>query len=284
MMKNYFFILFAAFALVGCENHEEEVERLKQENQSLSKKLSDKDSTLSIFEESFTTIQQNLALISEREKSIALSQGDLKEGEDMREDITRDIQAINNLLQENKNTITNLNKQMSKYGSETAGMKKLINQLSTDIETKEEQISYLKENLTAANFTIEILNEMLDSAEFRNEIQADMLEMQENELNRAYYAVGTFKELKENGVVEKDGSVIGLGGTKQLKDDFNKDYFAQVNMQTTSVIPLNASKVSIITTHPTDSYVIEGDDTKVVKILKPNDFWSATRYMVVMID
>lgn len=283
-MKNYFFILFAALAFVGCENHEEEVERLKQENQSLSKKLSDKDSTLSIFEESFTTIQQNLALISEREKSIALSQGDLQEGEDMREDITRDIQAINNLLQENKNTITNLNQQLSKYGSETAGMKKLINQLSTDIETKEEQISYLKENLTAANFTIEILNEMLDSAEFRNEIQADMLEMQENELNRAYYAVGTFKELKENGVVEKDGSFIGLGGTKQLKDNFNKDYFAQVNMQTASVIPLNASKVSIITTHPTDSYVIEGDDTKVVKILKPNEFWSVSKYMVVMID
>lgn len=283
-MKNYFFILFAALAFVGCENHEEEVERLKQENQSLSKKLSDKDSTLSIFEESFTTIQQNLALISEREKSIALSQGDLKEGEDMREDITRDIQAINNLLQENKNTITNLNQQLSKYGSETAGMKKLINQLSTDIETKEEQISYLKENLTAANFTIEILNEMLDSAEFRNEIQADMLQMQENELNRAYYAVGTFKELKENGVVEKDGSVIGLGGTKQLKDNFNKDYFAQVDVQTTSVIPLNASDVSIITTHPTDSYVIEGDDTKVVKILKPNEFWSVSKYMVVMID
>ncbi|MCA1764341.1 MAG: hypothetical protein LC664_15315 [Flavobacteriales bacterium] len=272
-MKNYFILLLAAFVFAGCENHEEEVERLKVENQSLSKKLNDKDSTLSIFEESFTTIQQNLALISEREKSISMSQGDLKEGEDMREDITRDIQAINNLLQENKNTISNLNKQLSKYGSETAGMKKLIGQLNTDIET-----------LTAANFTIEILNEMLDSAEFRNEIQADMLQMQENELNRAYYAVGTFKELKENGVVEKDGSVIGIGGTKQLKDDFNKDYFAQVNTQTASVIPLNAADVKLITTHPSDSYVIEGDETKVLKIVKPNDFWSATRYAVIMID
>jgi len=283
-MKNYIFILIATLALLSCENHEEEVQRLQEENQALSQELSDKDSTLSIFEESFTTIQQNLALISEREKSIALSQGDLKEGDDMRENITRDIQAINNLLQENKNTISNLNKQLSKYGAETAGMKKLIDQLSADIETKEEQISYLKENLTAANFTIEILNEMLDSAEFRNEIQADMLQMQENELNRAYYAVGTFKELKENGVVEKDGTVIGLGGTKQLKDDFNKDYFVQVDMQTTSVIPLNASEVNVITAHPSDSYVIEGDDTKVVKILKPNDFWSVTKYMVVMID
>jgi hypothetical protein len=50
------------------------------------------------------------------------------------------------------------------------------------------------------------------------------------------------------------------------------------------MIPLNANKVRLVTTHPTDSYVIEGDEEKVLKILKPMEFWSANKYLVVMID
>jgi len=282
-MKQILVILLAAVVLVGCTS-KEKYDRLQEENANLKNELSSKDSTLTAFEESFITISQNLSLISQREKEIAMSREDLEQGRDTREEITKDIQAINSLLDENKRTISNLNNELKKYGAESTKMKNLIDQLNSDIQTKEQEISYLKENLTAANFTIEILNEMLDSADFRNEIQADLIELQANELNRGYFAVGTFKELKDNGVVEKEGAVIGLGGSKQLKDDFNKEYFAQVDIIRTRIIPLNAKKIRLVTTHPTDSYVIEGDDEKVLKILKPMEFWSANKYLVVMID
>jgi len=282
-MKRILTIILAGTLLVACTS-KEKYERLQEENENLKNELSSKDSTLTAFEESFITISQNLSLISQREKEIAMSREDLEAGRDTREEITKDIQAINSLLDENKRTIANLNKELEKYGAESSRMKNLIDQLNADIQTKEQEISYLKENLTAANFTIEILNEMLDSAEFRNEIQADLIQLQANELNRGYFAIGTFKELKDNGVVEKEGAVIGLGGSKQLKDDFNKEYFAQVDITRTRMIPLNAKKVRLVTTHPTDSYVIEGDEEKVLKILKPMEFWSANKYLVVMID
>ncbi len=260
------------------------MENLRQENDSLQYQLAMKDSTMQIFEESFTTIQQNLSLISEREKSISMSAGELKEGEDTREEITKDIQAINNLLQENKETIAVLNDKLSRYGNEVAGFKKLIDRLNKDIETKEEEIYYLKENLTAANFTIEILNEMLDSAEFRNEIQADLIQLQSNELNTAYYALGTFKELQEANVLEKKGDIAGIAGTKQLKDDFNKDYFARIDLTRTRVIPLNAKKVEIVTSHPSETYVVEGEEGKTLKILEPLRFWETSKYLVIITD
>jgi hypothetical protein len=177
-----------------------------------------------------------------------------------------------------------MTKQMKEYGAESEVMTKMLGQLNKDIETKEEQINYLKENLTAANFTIEILNEMLDSAEFRNEIQGEIIQMQAEELNTAYYAIGTFKELKENGVVEKDGSIIGLGGSKQLKEDFNNDYFAEIDITRAMSIPLNSAKVKIITNHPTNSYVLEGEEVKTLKIIDPYSFWSNSKYLVVSID
>lgn len=282
----HLFIILFALGSTACTNKEQEAELqdLREENQELAAKLSDRDSTLKLFEDGFTTIQRNLALISEREKSITLSSGELRHGEDAREEITRDIQAINNLMEENKNTIENLNAELSRYGAQSAGFKKMIDQLNRDIQGKEQEISYLKENLTAANFTIEILNEMLDSAEFRNEIQADMIQMQSSALNKGYYAIGTYKELQENGVVEKQGDIIGIAGTKQLKSDFNKDYFAEIDITEVRSIPLNSKKVQIITVHPPESYELVGDNEKTLKILDPNRFWDASKFLVVIVD
>lgn len=284
MIKKILLFLFIGTALISCTNEEAEQElvKLRQENQALNNEVMARDSTLKLFEESFTTIQRNLGLISEREKEIALSR-ELNETTSSRDEITKDIQAINSLLQDNKSTIANLKSQLSKSGTETASFKRMIDQLSTDIQSKEEEITYLKENLTAANFTIEILNEMLDSAEFRNEIQSDVIAMQYSELNTAYYAVGSFKDLKENGVLEKDGTVIGLGGTKQLKDDFNKDFFAKVDITKFTSLALNAKDVRLVTTHPVGTYELEGDSEKVLKITNPTEFWSTSKYLVIEI-
>ena len=285
-MKKLVFLGILLVSMVCCVSNETntELEELKQQNDSLQNELTQKDETMRLFEESFSSIQHNLSLISDREKSIVLNAGDLKAGEDTRQEITKDIQAINNLLDENKNTIARLNQKLANSSSNITGLKQLIEQLNEDIETKETEVAYLKENLTAANFTIEILNEMLDSAEFRNEIQAGMIQMQSNQLNIAYYAIGTYKELEEAGVLEKKGDIVGIAGSKQLKDDFNKDYFAQIDLSRTKMIPLNAKKVELATNHPTETYSIEGDDVKILKILDPMRFWETSKYLVVLID
>lgn len=285
-MKNVALILIIFAVLSSCVSPEAEteLESLQMKNDSLKNQLVMKDSTMRLFEESFTSIQQNLSLISDREKSISLSAGELRKGEDTREEITRDIQAINNLLEENKKTIGRLNQKLAKSGSEVASFKKLIAQLNEDIETKEEEVSYLKENLTAANFTIEILNEMLDSAEFRNEIQSDLIQMQSDEINTVYYAIGSFKDLEEAGVVEKKGGIVGIAGSKQLKSDFNKDFFAQIDLTRTRLIPVNSEKVNIVTAHPPETYELVGEEEKTLKILEPTRFWEASKYLVIITD
>lgn len=284
MIRKFLILFFMASTLLACKENNEvdpEIQRLQDENKALNDEIATRDSTLKLFEESFTTIQRNLGLISEREREIAMRR-ELDEINLSRDEITKDIQAINNLLQENKNTIDNLRSQLKKSGADAAGFKRMIDQLSTDIQSKEEEIRYLKENLTAANFTIEILNEMLDSAEFRNEIQKGIIDMQYSELTTAYYAVGSFKDLRDNGVLTKDGTIIGLGGSKQLKDDFNQDYFAKININDFNDLSVTAKDIKIVTNHPIDSYTIENDgDKKRIKIDNPNNFWSISKYLVV---
>jgi chromosome segregation ATPase len=286
MKKKLSGIFLVALVISACtdDSQEQELQRLTDENNQLKTELNMKDSTLTIFEESFSTIQRNLAMISEREVSIQIRSGELQLTEDARDEITKDIKAINNLLDQNKKAIAALNNQVSKQGTEMSGFQKLIGQLESDISSKEEQIGFMKENLTAANFTIEILNEMLDSAEFRNEIQSSLIQIQEQALHTAYYAAGPYKDLQRNDVLIKEGSIAGIAGSKKLKPDFNKDYFEEINTLETRTISLNSKKAELITNHPTSSYEIEGDDSKVLRILDVNRFWSSTKYLVVVTD
>ena len=86
---------------------------------------------------------------------------------------------------------------------------------------KSEEIGILKEQLASTNSSLATLIEM-----YRDKSQ--LADMQRNEMNTAYYAVGTAKELKENGVLTKEGGLVGIGGVNKLNtDSLPKDYFTR---------------------------------------------------------
>ncbi len=113
------------------------------------------------------------------------------------------------------------------------------------------------------------MNVSIDSLSVVYEEQTEVVEKQVKVLNTAYYCYGTFKELKEQGVVTKEGGFIGLGRTEKLTDDFNKKYFTQIDITETTSIDIFSKKVKIVTTHPSGSYKLEGVD-KVDKLLITN--------------
>lgn len=275
--------IFLVGILSGCTQElETQNQDLQNEVDSLRNELSNKENTLNAFDESFNQIQQNLALIAEREQAIRMNRSELNENN--RERITRDIQAINTLLEENKETINSLNKSISNYKGEIGGFKKLLSSLNEDIATKEGQIDRLKNDLTAANFTIEMLSVKLDSTELRSRIQSQMLDLQTNQINTAHYVVGSFKELSDLGIVEKKGSIAGIAGTKILKDDFNTDPFVRINIPDFDMLDINAKKIEFATVHPPESFEIKGDEDKRLIILDPEKFWSASKYLVVIVN
>ena len=105
-------------------------------------------------------------------------------------------------------------------------------------------------------------------------------------LNSAYYAFGTAKELIKNGVLTKEGGFIGMGKTEKMKADFNKTYFTKIDISATNSLVLSGKKAKVITTHPASSYKIQGTDGKAERIVitNPDDFWSASKYLVIVID
>ena len=71
-----------------------------------------------------------------------------------------------------------------------------------------------------------------------------------------------------------------------LKDsDFNKDYFTQIDIRTTKEIRLYSKRASLLTTHPEGSYELVKDDKNQYSlvILDPTNFWSVSKYLVLLV-
>lgn len=287
MKKLLVALAFVPFAVACNQDIKDENARLKAENLELTNQNGEKDSILNDFAESFTRVQDNLAAIREKEESIQAAQdGGLEKSTDAREVIMTDIEAINELILDNRQTIENLNDKVNRYSYEVGKFKKMVSSLNLQIAQKDTQIVMLKEDLAGKNFEIGKLNTRLEDVSSENKRQKKRIDDQETELNTAYYAAGTYKELKENKVVTKEGGLIGIGRTKTLAEDFNKEYFTRVDISKTSTIPVDAKKVKLLTSHPSGSYkLIEGTDKVTgIQITDAEKFWKSSKYLVIILD
>lgn len=275
--------LVFAFALfsTSCGSEEKEANPLADSlagvNGELSGQLSEKEAALQEFVNSFNEIQDNLNAIKEKEKIVSASSksGDVKSKE---EQIKEDIQAIYDLMAKNKSRIGSLTKKLKDSNSKIKGLEEMIANLQSQIDSKENEIAELKSQLEAKNIELSNIQMNLESVEAESSAKTE-------KLNTAYYAFGTAKELKEKGVISKQGGFIGIGKSTKVKDDLNKEYFTKVDISQTSSINIGAKKAKIVSSHPSSSYKLIGEGkVEKIEITNPDEFWSNSKYLVIIIE
>ncbi|MDX2172920.1 MAG: hypothetical protein SFY56_07360 [Bacteroidota bacterium] len=250
---------------------------LKGVTSELNGKLTEKEAALQEFISSFNEIQENLNTIKEKEKIVSHSSstGDVKSKEGQ---IKEDIQAIYDLMAKNKNRIGSLSKKLKDSNLKLEGLEKMIENLQNTITQKDEEISDLKSKMESLNIELANLNTNYQEAEQENSAKTEVI-------NTAFYAIGTLKELKEKNVISKEGGFIGIGKTTKVKEDFNKDYFTKVNIEQTTSINIGAKKVKLLSNHPSSSYKLVGEKpVEKIEITNPKEFWSNSKYLVIVID
>jgi DNA repair exonuclease SbcCD ATPase subunit len=270
-----------SLTFTGCKNDAPEAnplaDSLQTENGSLNGKLNDKEAALQEFIASFNEIQENLNAIKEKEKIVtnASNTGDVKSKQGQ---IQEDIQAIYDLMEKNKNRIGSLTQKLKQSKLKVSGMEKMIENLQNTITLKDTEIAELKTKLEGLNVELSNLNTNYKSLESENTSKQESL-------NTAYYAIGTSKELKEKKVISKEGGFIGLGKSTTVSQDFNREYFTKVNIEQFTTINIGAKKAKILTNHPTSSYKLVGDKpVDRLDIKNPADFWSVSKYLVIVIE
>jgi len=288
MKTTFITVIIFSVLLFSCQDSiNPEVENANSKADSLQTLLDNRDETVNEFFEVFNEIEVNLSEIKEKEGIITVSTTSGSElSPDAKDRINDDILLIYQLLQENKEKLNYLNKQLKKSDLKILELNKMISRLNEEINNKDSEISKLREELSILNILVDDLNANIDTLTLTTNMQEDIISDQDETIHTAYYVYGTKKELKEQGVITKEGGFIGVGAVEKLREDFNKDYFTKIDIRKTTKIPLLSKKAKLVTTHPAGSYEFKGEDNKVdnITIIDFDAFWSTSKYLVIIIE
>lgn len=281
-MKGLKFLMAAALvmAFVSCgqntKSGQTEADSLRSELELKQKEMDELLATINFVQDGFNQIDE-----AEGRIDLAVSENGVKSD---RERIGEQMDFIINRMRENREKIEQLNKMLKDSKNVSAQTKKTVESLTRQLNEKEEALVALQKELEAKNIRIAQLDSLVGGLSTRvagleadNESKGKIVDAQDKIINRAWYVFGTKKELRNHKIID-DGEVL-------QNENFDKDYFTEVDIREFTELPLYSKRATLETNHPAGSYELV-KDTKgqyVLKITDPVKFWEVSRYLVIIV-
>lgn len=302
-MKKLFFIAACVLSLAACNQDKKPAISPEQiQNDSLRAIITARDNEINDMMGTLNEIQQGFAEINEAENRVTVAKDG--EGRDKTSVIKENIQFIAQRMQENRELIKKLQEQLRTTGFKGEQMQKAIESLNAQLVEKDKELRALRAELEKKNIHIKELDQTIsglnsdvaalqtdkqnlqtDKQNLQTEKQnlqnesnkkTETINTQDKQLNTAWFAFGTKKELKRQNVLVKG---------KVLQGSFNKNYFTKIDIRETRELKLYSNNAKILTSHPTSSYSLTKDASGqyVLRISDPATFWSTSKYLVVQV-
>jgi len=281
-MKKLLFLALIATAMTACkQDNKAQDAALEQQRDSLNQIIAQKDNEINDVIGMLNDIDEGFRQITEAQGRVAVAQ--TGEGTSPETRIRENMQFIQSTMQQNRELINKLRKQLRESTINGDQLKRTIDNLTAELEDKDQQLRALRAELEAKEIhiaeldeTIAGLSEDVSALKSENTAKAETIQTQDKQLHTAWFVFGTKKELKEQNIL-KDGKV--------LQQNFNKDYFTKIDIRVDKEIKLYSRDAEMLTAHPTDSYTLQRDANKqyVLRITNPNRFWSTSKYLVILV-
>ncbi len=277
--------LFACLALLllgACTGKKSSPDLANMEqNDSLQRIIAQRDSEINDMMSTLNEIQEGLSAINLAENRLSIA----REGEDANKtaQIKENIKFIANTMARNRELMKRLQQQLRESRFNGDELRKTISNLTQQLDDKAQELQRLKAELDAKDIHIAELDEKIDNLNDNVEnLQTDAqqkaqtISNQDKQLNTAWFVFGTKKELKEQHIMENG---------KVLQSNFNKNYFAKIDIRIDKEIKFYSKSARILTMHPSGSYTLTPDVNKqyVLRITNPQLFWSTSKYLVVLV-
>lgn len=302
-MKKLFFIAACVLSLAACNQDKKPAISPEQiQNDSLRAIITARDNEINDMMGTLNEIQQGFAEINEAENRVTVAKDG--EGRDKTAVIKENIQFIAQRMQENRELIKKLQEQLRTTGFKGEQMQKAIESLNAQLVEKDKELRALRAELEKKNIHIKELDQTISglnsdvaalqtdkqnlqtdkqnlqtekqNLQNENNRKTETINTQDKQLNTAWFAFGTKKELKRQNVLVKG---------KVLQGSFNKNYFTKIDIRETRELKLYSNNAKILTSHPTSSYSLTKDASGqyVLRISDPATFWSTSKYLVVQV-
>ncbi|HZA93045.1 MAG TPA: hypothetical protein VE420_10510 [Gemmatimonadales bacterium] len=284
-------------SLAGCDRNQAELAKALAESRAAE---AQKDSLLT---EVLETTQFVSDLNSElaKAKVVTLEGGDpgVPGAEQDREDRKATLERIQQVISRLNESEAKLTETENRAKNAKIRNARLLAQISTykqtieDLKTAAEQQRTEQEAIIADQQTqIATLAGQVDNLNFQTASLRDTVGHLTAYKNRVYYAVGTKDELLKTGVVTKEGSKFLIFGGTRLEPARkpNLDAFTMIDKTQTLSIPLpRTDKKYKIVSRQSPEYLTgevteKGQVRGVLEIASPEEFWSASRYLILVQD
>ena len=302
MKKLLIYAACGAIALASCKQEKSTINPAEIQNDSLRAIINARDNEVNDMMATLNQIQQGFAEINAAENRVTLA----KEGEkgDKTAQIRENIQFIAQRMQENRELIKKLQKQLQETGFKGEEMKKTLSQMTAQLVQKDNELKALRTELASKNIHIKELDQTItglnsdvsnlkadkenltaakqnletEKANLQTESnqKSETISSQDMQLNTGWYVFGTKKELKDQRI---------LSGGKVLQGSFNTNYFTKIDIRSTREVKLYSKNATILTAHPSSSYSLTKDAAGqyILRINDPQTFWSTSKYLVVQV-
>lgn len=275
----------AALILTSCGKKSAEYQALKAQRDSLllvnAQNSTELDEIVTLLKE----VEDNFNSIKSAENYLTVQSGTSGElAPDVKDKIRSDMLLVTEILSANRQKIADLEKKLKISAIQSKKLRQTLNDfrmqldektmalvtLNEELEQKDQKIAELSDNILTLSKDVQDLRAYSNS-------QQKTIDAQTQELNTVYYCFGTFKELENQGIL-KDG---------RLSANFNKDYFIKVkDLNELQIVPLHAKKGTLVSKHPDGTYkfVKAANGQAELNILDPKNFWSLTKYLVILVN
>lgn len=282
-MKKILIIALAVLAFTACQDKKQDssVSATDMRIDSLQRIIDQKDNELNDVMSTFNEIQEGFRLIEAAEKNVTV----IKDGEatNKSEQIRQSIRSIQQRMQHNRELIARLQQQVREGSSRSEELRRTIENFTRELEAKNTELQQLRAELAEKDIhiaeldrTVSDLNNNVTQLREETAQKAETISDQDKQLHTAWYVFGTKKELQEQNIYQKG---------KVLQSNFNKNYFTKVDIRVDKEIKLYSKSAEMLTSHPSGSYTLQQDAQKqyVLRITNPQQFWSTSKYLVVLV-
>jgi len=282
-MKKLMILALTCLMVTACEQNSKKQQEtlLAQQRDSLSQIIAQKDSEIDDMLGTLNDIEEGFREISEAQGRVAVAKRG--EGASSAARIRENMEFIQSTMKQNRELIAKLRQRLRESTVASEQLRRTVENLTAQLEEKDNELKRLRSELEAKDIHIAELDERIaglseDVSTLRedNSQKSETISSQDQQLNTAWFVFGTKKELKEQNIL-KDGKV--------LQRNFNKDYFTKIDIRVDKEIKLYSRDAEVLTAHPASSYVLQRDANRqfVLRITNPDQFWSTSKYLVVLV-
>lgn len=287
--------LVLAVLLTSSCTYQKEREQLQEQANQLEQELHARDSAFNELMTVMTQVETQIEKIKEQENIISTQTGDFKSGNG--EKMVSDLGIINELIGSTNEMIRDLSKKLENSDMELNAFRKKVKTIEKDLRDREESLSLLRQEVAMKDQKIESLETEVQKL-FNYAVRSDstieaqrgvlrekqaLLDKNTLQINRAFFAVDSELNLKQDGLISKEGGFLGIGKTTELQPDAVQGNFTEVDINFTTKFYIDSDKAEVVTEHPSDSYkmVIENNRVQYLEVTDPESFWRISKYLVV---